>query len=189
MDWVEQRLQAQRAETPPAKPAAPESSGSSFAAGLFWFLAFGAIGTTAVAAAALLPEYAALATLRARRDALAHHVACERKLVRYNDRLIAAMRRDPVLTARLLIRYANYAPPGCRELPVDDDRAAVPTPVRIMREAACPPAPPDDLAVRAGRWLSHRGTRTGLVLLGLGIITIGWVLFAVPPERRRSGRV
>jgi hypothetical protein len=175
----------------PDRHPEPAAAGArrSNVAGAVWFVVFSTIGVAAVAAALLLPELAALAELEAQRDALAHQLECERKLAAYNERLIRAMDNDPVLTARLLIRYANYSPAGCRQVPIDPSRRDDPVPVQILREAAEPPKRPPSRLATAGQWLSHPPTQTGLILLGLAVVAIAWLLFGVRRETpTRGGR-
>ena len=170
----------------PGRESAATSPRSSSAAGLFWFLVFAAVGAAAVAAAVLLPEYVTLAKLQAKRDALGHQVECEGRLAAYNDRLIGAMETDPVVTARLLIRYANYSPSGFREVPIDPACLDDPTPVKILADAANPPKRPQGLLAVVGKRLFDPSMRMGLIALGLGTIAIGWLLFGV--RVREPGR-
>jgi len=167
MDGLKQTTRTPRPEPP-----------SSRAAGMLWFFVFTTAGLAAVAAGTLLPEYAALAAVEARRDALARQVACERKLAAYNDRVIAALADDPVLAARMLIRYANYSPAGCEIVDVGPSCRVDPTPARILREAATPPPRPPDPLLAAARWLEHAPTRLSLIALGLGTLAMGVLLFA-----------
>ena len=148
---------------------------------MFWFFVFTTVGVATVAAAALLPQYADVARVEARRDALAHQVACERKLLAYNDRLIAALEQDPVLAARMLIRYANYSPGGCQRIELGPSCRMDPTPLRILEEARAPPQRPPDALVAAGRWIEDAPTRLSLVALGLGTLALGMLLFAGRP--------
>ena len=172
--------------SPPRQPTRTKASqpSSSRSAGLIWFVVFTTVGAGALAAGVLLPDWAALAQLEGQRDALAHHVRCESDLARYNDRLIEGIQEDPVLTARLMIRHANYRPAGCREIDVDSSLLPDAPPERIMHEAHRPPAPPGGVLFRAGQWVRHGPTRSGLVLLGLASLCLGTILFVGLPRRR-----
>ncbi|OPX22663.1 MAG: hypothetical protein B1H04_04715 [Planctomycetales bacterium 4484_123] len=141
------------------------------------FVLFSTAAVAAMACAVLLPEYAALAELRAQSAALAHQLDCEKRLARYNDRLLEGLRTDPVLRARQVMRHYNYTPLHARriEVPQAGDRSV---PERIMRDALSPPAPAENVLVRAGRWLDDETTRTGLTVLSLGLLAISVILFS-----------
>ncbi len=156
-------------------------AGSSRAAGRFWFFVFSTVGVAAMAAAVLLPEYASLARLQRRRDALAYQVAGEEELAGYHDRLILGMEQDPVVAARMSIRHENYSPAGYRPIEIDPADRLDPVPVQILKEALAPPPPPADPIASAGQWMEHRPTRTGLLVLGLGTLVMGLLLFAGRP--------
>ena len=138
------------------------------------FALFTAVGVLALACAALLPEYAVLADLRAERDALDHQLRCDEKLAAYNGRMIHATRDDPVLIARLMIRHGNYRPIGCETIGVDSVPPALSVPQRLLREARNPPQRKEPrLMVRAGLWLSDTTTGGCMILLSLAMIVIG----------------
>jgi len=171
----------------PAPHADGSTSGpaSSPAAGAAWFAFFATVGVAAIAAAVLLPEVADLAKLQARRDALAHQLRCEQRLASYYAGLIKGMRTDPVVTARLLMRHANYSPAGCRPLATDPAGRVETVPAQILRQAANPPSPPQGLVVLAGKWLSDPPTRLGLILLGLAVVAAaGWLFGGLGRTRR-----
>ena len=143
-------------------------------------LLFVLLSTAAVAAmgcAVLLPEYAALADLRAECALLAHQLRCEKRLARYNDRLLKGLQTDPVLRARRAMRYYNYIPVHARrvEVPAGPERSV---PERIMQEALRPPPAHDNALIRAGRWLDDEATRTALMVLSLGLLAISVILFS-----------
>ncbi|KKK65694.1 hypothetical protein LCGC14_2971560, partial [marine sediment metagenome] len=75
-----------KGDTRPSRATAPSR------AGVFWFVIFAGTAVAALACATLLPEYAALAELKNRQNALAHQVRCEKRLARYNSNLIHGLR-------------------------------------------------------------------------------------------------
>ncbi|MHC4717092.1 MAG: hypothetical protein ACYS5V_08995 [Planctomycetota bacterium] len=131
-------------------------------------------------AAVLGPEYAELVDLRARKAQMAHQLACERRLARYNERLIHGLRTDPVLRAREAIRRRNYTPVGYRTVPLAGG-PELSVPQRIGSEAAAGPPRSADVLARAGRWLGHPPTRNALVLISLGMLAATLVLFPSQP--------
>ncbi|MDY7010639.1 MAG: hypothetical protein SVV80_07790 [Planctomycetota bacterium] len=155
----------------------PRRTGSS----IIGFALFTAAGMFTLACATLLPEYAVLSDLQARRDAVAHQIRCDEKLAEYNERMIHATRDDPVLIARLMIRQSNYRPAGCETVEAKALQSEPSVPKRILEEARNPQQRegPPSLTVRAGFWLADTTTGGCMILLGLAMLTTGVVLF--PP--------
>ena len=143
------------------------------------FALFTSAGMATLACAVLLPEYAGLTDLQTQRDGLAHQVGCDRRLADYNDRLLGGMRVDPVLRGRLAIQHRNYRPTQCRTVQVPEGPASR-APARIAMDARIAPAPQPPRLVRAGRWLDDRQTRTGLIVLSLGMLALAMLLFGPP---------
>lgn len=166
MDGPDQNTHSTRAEPP-----------TSRAAGIVWFYVFSTVGVVAVAAAVLLPEYSEVNRLQTRRDAHAHQLECDKQLAVYNERKIRAMRQDPDMAARMLIRYANYSPAGYQPIAFDLEQKPDATPMRILKDAGAPPQPKYDPLVVAGNWMDDRPTRTSLIFLGLGTLAMGLILF------------
>jgi len=143
------------------------------------------ISVGVLAGAVLLPEYADLAALRTREAEMTRQLACERRLARYQRRLIRARRTDPVLRAREAIRRYNYTPVGCLPVPTDLG-PEVTVPQRIGVEAVTPPTVAPDPWARAGRWLDDPPTRGALVLLSLGMLAVTLVMFPTSEGTSRS---
>lgn len=141
------------------------------------FALFVGAGVATLAAVVVLPEYAALTELRGQRDRLAHHLECEKKLVIYNDRLIHAVQTDPVLAARLLMRHGNFRLTGCERVKIETNSSGLPVPAKLKQEAMTPPVRAPDAFCRAGRWLNDSPTKFGLLVLALGAMAVGIVLF------------
>ncbi len=171
-------MEVYRPETTPSasdKPASPLTRAVGFAM-------FTLVGVAALAAAILGPEYAALASIRQRCAVLEHQVRCEQRLARHNDRLIAGMRTDPDLTTLLLIRQGNYRPAGAIDLePTGTDESFR---QRLLREARNPPVAPRSFLARAGDWLDDPLTRCALILLAMGTLASGVVVWG--PWRARG---
>jgi len=129
-----------------------------------------------LAGAVLLPEYADLAGRKAQDAETARQLACERRLARYQQKLIHARRTDPVLRAREAMRRYNYTPVGCQTVPlaVGIERTV---PERIGAEALTPPTVAPDRWARAGVWLADPTTRGSLVLISLGMLAAMLMLF------------
>ena len=133
-------------------------------------------GLAILAAIVLLPEYVSLAHLEARRDALAHQLDCEKRLSLYYERTIRAIRTDPELTTRLMIRHGNYRPVGAHQAELGSVTGRESVPGRLLREAREPPPPRQDALVRAGLWLDEPFTQAAMVALALGLMASGVML-------------
>lgn len=144
------------------------------------FFLFTTAGLAALAAVLLAPEWAALARLESQRDALAHQLDCEGKLSEYYDNYIRAIRTDPNVTTRLLIRHGNYRPLGCRpaEPGLPNDSPAVPQQLLLLARTA--PPQEHEALMRADLFLQDRFTHGSLIALSLASIAAGVVLFVSP---------
>lgn len=151
------------------------------------FALFTAAGVLTLACAVLLPEYAVLADLQARRAEFARQVSCDEKLADYNERMMLAARDDPVLIARLMIRHSNYRPAGSETVEMKPVRPELSVPERILAEARTPlqREEPSPLPVQAGIWLADTTTDRYMIFLGLAMLAAGVALF--PPGVRRLG--
>jgi hypothetical protein len=125
-----------------------------------------------------------LARFQQRRDAVAHQLACDQKLVTYNQRLITAIQTDPVLSARYMLRHGNVKPTDVKLMPVPPSRADSSAPARILREATNPPPPKKDVLLQAGKWLEDPATMGSIFLMGLGLIAVAIVFFTPGPRNR-----
>ncbi|MCK4625984.1 MAG: hypothetical protein KAV00_11780 [Phycisphaerae bacterium] len=149
------------------------------------FAFFTATGLLALAGTILLPEYAALDDLQARRDALAHQARCDEKLSAYNARMIRATREDPVLIARLMIRHGNYRPAGCETVEMKSVPPEQSVPERLLRESGNPPKRKEPrLLAHAGLWLADTTTSKCMILLALAMIVIGAIAGRGEANRR-----
>jgi hypothetical protein len=149
------------------------------------FAFFTTVGLLALACTILLPEYAALDSLQAQRDALAHQVKCDEKLSAYNDRMICATQDDPVLIARLMIRNGNYRPAGCETIEMTSVPSEQSVPERLLREAGNSPQRKEPrLPVRAGLWLADTTTSRCMILLALAMIVTGAIAGRAGTNRR-----
>jgi len=163
-------------DTPPSSPAA----------GLFWFVLFATVAAGMLAAAVLGPEYVQLADLQARRDGLAHQADCEDRLAAYNHKLIEALRDDPVLRTRMLIRHGNFRPAGLRAVQVDPASVELPAPRRIGMDAQRPQVPPQDNWLAAAEWIAQPTMRSCFLAGGLVLLAATVILFG--PSRRAPAR-
>jgi hypothetical protein len=145
------------------------------------FLVLAVLGISSVAAVVLLPEYVTLTKMENQRDAVAHQLACEQKLIEYNNRVIQAIGHDPILTERLLIRYGNYRPAGAKEL--DVNVAARPSvAAKLNAEALQLPPVKQDQFTAAARWVDDPFTSLALLALGLGMLATS--IFLTGPRQQ-----
>ncbi len=142
------------------------------------FLMVAGSGMGLLACVVLLPPYASLAQaeydLRCRRasvdDAEAH--------IQANDRLIASLPTNQVLTKRLAESQLPVTPQHEVIIPAASIQKRPPdliVPQRCQR-----PSPPPKWLMRAARRLSKPPTRRGLLLLALGALITAVYLFTPP---------
>ncbi|MBL7133050.1 MAG: hypothetical protein ISS78_03040 [Phycisphaerae bacterium] len=137
-----------------------------------------------LAGVVLLPSYVALAQAEYDEACAQASVADAKAQIQANERLIAALPTDPVLTKRLA---ENQLP--CRpqhEVIIPGAPQKRPPDLVLPRRAQRPSRPPRWLMTAAGK-MSNPPTRRGLLLLALGALITAVYLFAPPqwPSRRR----
>ena len=146
------------------------------------FFVFTAAGIAALAAVVILPEYMQMVDLENQRQALAHRLACEQKLAQYNQQLIEGVQSDPVLATRLLMRHGNYRLAGAQEVQTPGNRPISTVPYKLLEDSLNPPPPKRDELYRWGCWLDDGSTRFYVLLLSLGVLMCGMLLFG--PRRK-----
>ena len=97
---------------------------------LVGFICLAAPAMAIIAAVVLLPAYTRLEQAKYERAQLSAAVAEAEALVEANERLIAAMADDPVLTARIAISQGQMAPAG-EVVVLDPDMPPAPQPGAI----------------------------------------------------------
>jgi len=125
----------------------------------------------------LLPEYAELRQDLYARSREAATVADMEALAEAQDRLIAKLPTDPVLTKRIAMRQQDYWP---------DKSVATAEPGRQASRAPCAvrlaphrrPAPPSAWLARASGKLANPATRRGLWLVSVGLLLAAVLMFA-----------
>jgi hypothetical protein len=146
------------------------------------FFVFTAVGIAALAAVVVLPEYMQMVDLENQRQALTHRLACEQKLAQYNQQLIEGVQSDPVLATRLLMRHGNYRLAGAQEVQAPGNRPISTVPYKLLEDSLNPPPPKRDELYRWGYWLDDGSTRFYCLLLSLGVLVCGMLLFG--PRRK-----
>lgn len=168
----------------------PDVQGRS-SAGLvgFFFLSF--IGLAAVAMAVLLPEYAELADLQVRQDALEYQIRCEERLAVYQDRTVRATRNDPVLLGRLLIRMGNYRPVDCEVADIRYTSSDLTVPARILREARNPAGftAGNDRLILMAHWLNRPVTNRAFFLSGMVFLATAVLFYGRARTCRTTGAI
>lgn len=138
-----------------------------------------------LAAVTLLPAWQRLSEARAHRDELAAAVEFNDRLIAYNQRLIEAIRTDPLLTERLLMDQENLRRPG--EAAVRADWVPPDPPLTALLAAqtlqpASTSKPPATVAALAEHLRQPR-TRRGLLFLA-GLMMVAATVLFLPAKRR-----
>ncbi len=133
-----------------------------------------------LAAIVLLSAYARLAGTRYELDSIKAGIADAESLVEANDKLIAALPEDPVLTMRLAMSQKNLLPKNEEAVPTLGAAKTPPTLVRPTRHDK--PAPPSGMWINLAAKLKNPPTQRGLIVLAAGIMLTAMFLFA-PPEK------
>lgn len=137
-----------------------------------------------LAAVVLLPPYAHLCQTRYEAETLRAGIRDAESLVKANERLIAALPDDPVLTVRLALNQTSLWPRN--EIVVTDPAqpsraAALVRPVLHER-----PRPPSGWHMQVAEKLKDSATRRGLVFLAAGVMLAAMFLFAPPVMYQKS---
>jgi len=143
-----------------------------------------ALGMALAAGVVLVPAHARLVRARYERDCQRAQTADLAALAEAQERMIAALPADEILTMRLAISQESVAP---------SDRLAYTLPhlapagspdlIKPVRHPR-PPAPSGWL-IRLDARLQKISTRRGLLLLALGFLMAAMFVFA-PPEKYRK---
>ena len=148
------------------------------------FLMVAGSGMGILAGVVLLPPYASLAQAEYELGCMRASVADAESQIRANDRLIASLPTDPVLTKRLAESQLRSSPQHEVIIPAASIQKNPPD--LIVPQRSERPSPPPKWLMRAARRLSNPPTRRGLLLLALGALITGVYLFIPPqwPSRR-----
>jgi len=167
---------------------AGEPSGVLLAAGrMVGFLLLVALALTIIAGVVLIPPYARLAGAQYELECLRAGIADAEGLVAANDRLIAALPHDEVLTMRLAMSQEPLAP--SKEVVVRTPSAPPASPPDVIRPDRHPrPPPPAGWIFSANMKLKRTNTRRGLLLLAGAALVLALFLFAPPEKYRRQKR-
>jgi hypothetical protein len=152
------------------------------------FLVLAGASLATLAAVVLLPPRARLAAARYERDVLAARIADERARIEANDRLLAALPDDVVLTRRLAMSDLNALPRRHQVLLQPSDGTAGPPPT-VSVEPAPRPDPPSGWMLSAGCKLARPAYRRGVFLLAVAGLSAAMLLFAPlrsTPSRRTA---
>jgi hypothetical protein len=137
------------------------------------------------AAGGFLPVWQRQNQAQYARNALAAQVETTDRLIDYNEKLIEAVKTDPILTQRLMSQHMNYRPPG--EIAVETGAPEdPPIAVLLAAEAPLPPSPPPTLAALAEK-VQNPSTRRGLLAIAGLLMTAAMILFA-PPDASTKKR-
>lgn len=164
-----------------------KSTNLLFAAGrMIGFTLLAGLAMLILAGLVLLPAYARWRQAEYQRDCLT--VACRESeaLVAAQERLIAALPEEEVLTKRLALSQGEvYA---ANEAVSASPRYPRRPPPDVIQPIHYPrPAPPNDWLIRASVKVNNAGTRRGLLLLAAGCLLTAMFLFA-PPDCRQDGQ-
>ena len=148
------------------------------------FAILGGAALAIQAAIVLLPEYADLRQDRYVLTCEAAAAADMETLADAQDRLIAKLPTDPVLTRRIGMIQGDLWPDNA-VVGVEPDRGAPPPPYALRPPPHPRPNPPAGWLMRASRRLSNPPTRRGLWLVSAGLMLAAVFLFAPQRAYRR----
>ena len=161
--------------------------GVLFAAGrLVGFVALAGVAVLIVAAVVLVPAYSRLGRARYQRACQEARVADLAALAEAQERMIAALPADEILTMRLAMSQEALAPSDRVPYSLPQVRpGGSPDLIKPVRHPR--PVPPPDWLARLDAKLRKVSTRRGLLLLAFGCLVLAIFLFA-PPEKYRRRR-
>jgi hypothetical protein len=172
---------------PPPGTRDSRRGGLLFAAGRFvGFCLLAGTSLGILAAVLLLPEYARLVRVRHELAGWRAATADKEAQIKANERLMAALPKDPVLTKRLAMNQHGLLPAD--EVVVATSASPPQPPPALVR----PPrhargAPPSGWVMRAARRLARPPLRRGLLLLA-GVAMLAALFLFAPRERQREER-
>ncbi len=157
----------------------PGGSSALEAVRLIGFIAVAGMALTILAAVVILPAYRQRSLAWADRHRLAQQARLNERLIDYNERLIEAIKTDPVLTQKLLMEQQNYRRPSQRAIPIAEAPLDPSVPrllaAQVAQSAQPPPAPSQRLDQLAQR-VQDPATRRGLLLLA-GLLISAAMIF------------
>ena len=158
-------------------------SGRLLAAGrLLGFTTLAGLSLALMAAVILIPQVARHHRTRRRLAYLENYVADTQRQVWANERLIAALPDDEILTERLAMSQLGLLPTN--ELVYEGQRRRLPRPIApIVKRTAQPPQPPANAwLMRAAKRIENPGKRRGLLIVAFGLMTLALFMFAHKAE-------
>ena len=157
-------------------------SGRLLAAGrLLGFTTLAGLSLALMAAVILIPQVARHHRTRHRLAYLENCVADTQKQVRANERLIAALPDDEILTERLAMSQLGLLPTN--ELVYEGQRRRLLRPIApIVKPTAQPQPPANAWLMRAAKRIENPGKRRGLLIVAFGLMTLALFMFAHKPE-------
>ena len=127
----------------------------------------------------LLPEYAELHQDLYSRSCEAATVADMEALAEAQDRLIAKLPTDPVLTKRIAMHQQDHRPDNSVAT-ADPISGGLRSPGAVRLSPHRRPAPPPGWLARASGKLANPATRRGLWLVSVGLLVAAVLMFASP---------
>ena len=151
---------------------------------LVGFCSLAGVSVALFAVVLLLPDYARLQRARyelARQEAANADLAA---LLRANERLIANLPDDPVLTKRLAMNQLGLWPENEVVL-LHDGRPRRMPPGLVLTDAHPRPKPPGGWLMHAARRMTNPPTRRGLLLLAAAAMLAALFLFPAKEAKRK----
>jgi len=164
----------------------PPGGFGSFVSAFMQFVTFCLLAATAMAvfaAVLLLPEYARLRQVQYQLARQQATMATLRSLIEGNERYIAELPHDAVLTKRLAMNELGYWPQD-EVVVLTAGGPRQPSPGMVVAPAAPEPQPPADFLIDAARRVADPPTRRGLLLLAVVGLVAALLLFPGGREAR-----
>jgi len=143
------------------------------------FAALAGVALSILAGVVLLPAYASLAEAKYERDCLTASAAEAEDLIRANDRLIAEMPGDAVVTMRVARSQFNLLPEN-EVVVIDPARRRMPVGPLVTIPQRRRPGRPGGWVIRLAGRLRELRLRRGLLLMAGAAMLAAMFLFATP---------
>jgi hypothetical protein len=166
----------------------PPGGFGSFVSALTQFVTFCLLAGTALAvfaAVLLLPDYARLQQAKYQLARQQATMAKLRSLIEGNERYIAELPHDAVLTKRLAMNELGYWPQD-EVVVLTDGGPRQPSPGMVVAPAAPQPQPPAGFLMDAARRVADPPARRGLLLLAAIGLAAALLLFPGGKARKRK---
>ena len=154
---------------------------------MFGFTIVAGLAVAILATVVIPPAYQRTSAIYGEQAVLASQVRVNNLYIQYTERLIEAIKTDPILTQRLLIQQRNFRRPGETTVTIAGAPEEVPI-AQLLAATTTNPAPPQPTMAMLATRVQDPRTRRGLLLLAAVLLTVAMVLFAPPDDSKKPRR-